>query len=149
MRHYDFASWCGDVPLDQCFAPLPVIARRVKEVQDELLINKGIRVNNVVMTSDEKNETWWKEVTENFGWKRLDHLGWATGENPIPGAPEGLKRWHDWYALLVDATIQSAGVGFVGTDRSTMSIIARRRVETWQNGVSRMVRWGTVGADDH
>ncbi len=53
------------------------------------------------------------------------------------------------YPLLIDAVIQSGGVGFVGTDRSTMSILARRRVESWQNGVTRTLLWGSPHADDH
>lgn len=53
------------------------------------------------------------------------------------------------YPLLIDAVIQSGGIGFVGTDRSTMSILARRRVEAWHGGITRTVLWGHVGADDH
>lgn len=156
VRHLDFAGWCGDMPQDECFAPLPVIARRVAEVKNELLEKQSIVAEHVVMTSDEKNETWWREVTQDFGWVRLDHLGWAKSPdaenpdaNPIKGAPEGLERWHEWYPLLLDATVQSSGVGFIGTDRSTMSIIARRRAESWNNASTRTVMWGRPGADDH
>ncbi len=53
------------------------------------------------------------------------------------------------YPVLVDAVIQSGAIGFVGTDRSTMSILARRRAETWHNAVSRTVKWGNPTADDH
>lgn len=30
-----------------------------------------------------------------------------------------------------------------------MSILAGRRVEDWNNGVYKEVRWGRPGADDH
>jgi len=53
------------------------------------------------------------------------------------------------YPVLIDAVIQSGGVGFLGTDRSTMSTLARRRVQSWHNGVVRTVKWGQKGADDH
>lgn len=41
------------------------------------------------------------------------------------------------------------GRAFVGTDRSTMSMVAARRVEDWQDGPAVYVRWGHPGADDH
>jgi hypothetical protein len=53
------------------------------------------------------------------------------------------------YPLLIDAVIQSSGVGVIGTTGSTMSILAGRRVEDWQNGVYKEVKWGRPGADDH
>jgi hypothetical protein len=53
------------------------------------------------------------------------------------------------YPLLIDAVIQSGGIGFVGTDRSTMSEIALRRCQSWHGAVTRMVKWGHIGADDH
>jgi hypothetical protein len=58
--------------VEDCFAPLSVIARRVQEVQDELLERKGIVVNHVIMTSDEPNSTWWEDVASH-GWLALDH----------------------------------------------------------------------------
>lgn len=44
--------------------------------------------------------------------------------------------------MFVDAAVQSLGTGFVGTDRSTMSLIASRRVRDWQDGATRDVTWG-------
>jgi hypothetical protein len=160
VRHADFKVYCEDIPLYECYASLPVISRRVEEVRTEIQEKKGIHVEHVIMTSDERNETWWQEV-ESMGWKRLHHLKWAgVQENtspvdnvdtiaPIPGAPENLEKFAEWFPLLLDATVQSRGLGFVGTDRSTMSMIARRRVETWQGGVSRTVKWGRPDSDDH
>ncbi|KAJ7110064.1 hypothetical protein C8R44DRAFT_842487 [Mycena epipterygia] len=135
VRHYDFAVWCGNVPVNDCFAPLPVIARRVREVQDEARERFGVAVDHVVMTSDEQNATWWEEV---------GRLGWFT-----PDHSQTKERYGEWYPVLIDAVIQSRGVGFVGTDRSTMSVVAARRVESWQMGPTRMVMWGTPDADDH
>jgi hypothetical protein len=60
------------VPVEECFAPLSVIARRVQEVKEELLERKGIVVEKVIMTSDERNETWWASVRER-GWYQVDH----------------------------------------------------------------------------
>lgn len=162
VRHADFGGWCGPVPLHDCFASLSVIGRRVQEVKDDLLTKRGVTVDHVVMTSDERNETWWEEVSKQ-GWLRLHHLEWTkphTADPPstdvlpaIPGSEEALKKYSKWYPVFVDAVVQSGGVGFVGTDRSTMSIIARRRVESWApipgGGVSRTVKWGHAGADDH
>ncbi|KAF8913143.1 hypothetical protein CPB84DRAFT_1812062 [Gymnopilus junonius] len=135
IRHGDFKDWCGSVPIEDCFAPLSVIARRVQEVKQEILDRKGIVVDHVVMTSDERNPTWWKDVTAQ-GWYGLDHS-------------QTVELYGGWYPVLIDAVVQSIGLGFVGTDRSTMSILARRRVQTWQEGTVRTIKWGRLGSDDH
>jgi len=71
VRHGDFRNWCeGDVR--ECFAPISVIARRVEEVKKELLERKGLVVDHVIMTSDERDPKWWEEVTGQ-GWFGLDH----------------------------------------------------------------------------
>lgn len=49
-----------------------MIARRVREVQEELLAKKGIDVKDVIITSDEQDPAWWDEVAE-LGWKSPDH----------------------------------------------------------------------------
>jgi hypothetical protein len=53
------------------------------------------------------------------------------------------------YPVFIDAIIQSNGAGFVGTRGSTMSLLASRRVQSWHDGATRLVRWGRPGADDH
>ena len=60
------------MPVHDCFAPISVIARRVEEVKQELLERKGLVVNHVIMTSDEKNATFWDDVVAQ-GWFRVDH----------------------------------------------------------------------------
>ncbi|KAJ7089795.1 hypothetical protein B0H15DRAFT_930626 [Mycena belliarum] len=134
VRHGDFAGWC-EVPVKDCFAPLSAIARRVEEVQTELWATRHVIVDRVVVTSDEQDSAWWAEVAE-LGWMRPDHA--RTAE--LHGV---------WYPILIDAAIQSGGLGFVGTDRSTVSLMGSRRVATWHGGVVRTVRWGYPGADDH
>jgi hypothetical protein len=136
MRRGDFyTSFCQGRPAVECFASIPVIARRVEEVKKEILERKGIEVKHVIMTSDERDEAWWSEVTD-AGWFRLDHL-------------KTVEEYGHWYPVLIDAVIQSNGMGFIGTDASTMSVIARKRVETWHGGAVRMIKWTYPGADDH
>lgn len=53
------------------------------------------------------------------------------------------------YPVILDAVIQSNGLGFIGTDRSTFSILSMRRNKDWQNGATRMVLWGQKDADAH
>ncbi|KAJ6580635.1 hypothetical protein B0H19DRAFT_1250947 [Mycena capillaripes] len=134
VRHGDFKEWCRR-PVAECFAPLSAIARRVDEVKAELLEKKGLRVDRVIMTSDEKDSNWWDEVAP-YGWVRIDHRATAEAHG-------------GWYPLLIDAAIQSGGMGLVGTDLSTVSMIAGNRVRTWHDGAVRMVKWGKPGADDH
>lgn len=78
VRHGDFGNWCNGNPLEECFASIPVIARRIREVQEELSIKyPGMNVKHVVMTSDERDETWW-DLVKAQGWYRLDHSNTAT-----------------------------------------------------------------------
>ncbi|KAF9245804.1 hypothetical protein BU15DRAFT_40619 [Melanogaster broomeanus] len=137
LRHGDFQRYCNDLPEDQCFAPLPVIARRVSEVQQELRERKGIDVTRVIMTSDERDPNWWSEV-RSLGWTWIDYAAENTAE-----------KYGKWYPLLIDAVLQSSGAGFVGTQGSTMSNVAKRRVESWHDGPTRVAKWGHPGADDH
>ncbi|KAG9032477.1 hypothetical protein FRB95_001452 [Tulasnella sp. JGI-2019a] len=143
VRHGDFKGACGTVPVNDCFAPLAVISRRVQEVQDELAsahpgLNNGLPLK-VLLTSDEQGEAWWNDV-RNLGWYFIDHG---------PRGEDTAAKHGKWYPPLLDSVFQSMGTGFVGTDRSTMSQIARRRVQDWQGGAVRDFRWGYPGADDH
>ncbi|KAG2112419.1 hypothetical protein DEU56DRAFT_201839 [Suillus clintonianus] len=137
IRHGDFSQECIDIPLDQCFASLPVIARRVSEVQEELRTQKGIEVTHIIMTSDESDPEWWSEVRA-LGWTWVDYVAERTEE-----------IYGKWHPVFIDAIIQSNGAGFVGTRGSTMSTLAIRRVQAWHDGPSRIVKWGWLGADNH
>ena len=94
-------------------------------------------MTRVIVTSDEKDPAWWEEVAA-LGWRTVDHDAAGTAE-----------AFGGWYPVIIDAAIQSGALGFVGTDRSTYSIVSRRRVETWNDGATRTVLWGYKGADDH
>lgn len=137
IRHGDFRDQCHGIPLDQCFAPLPIIARRVSEVQEELRAQKGIDVTQVIMTSDELDPEWWSGVRA-LGWTWVDYATERTEE-----------IYGKWHPVFIDAIIQSNGAGFVGTHSSTMSTLALRRVQSWHNGPTRIIKWGRLGADDH
>ncbi|KAL4252409.1 hypothetical protein ABKN59_004871 [Abortiporus biennis] len=136
-RHGDFQGWCNGLDRDACFAPVSVFAIRVAEIQEELREKKGIDVKHVIMTSDEQDPKWWSQVNE-AGWLRIDHDLYHTAE-----------VYGEWSPVVIDAYVQSQGIGFVGTDRSTFSIIARRRVLEWNGGVIRNVKWGAPDADVH
>lgn len=53
-----------------------------REVQDEIRARKGIDIpmTRVIMTSDDRNETWWDEV-RSYGWARMDHTEQQTVEH--------------------------------------------------------------------
>lgn len=137
MRHGDFRIYCNEFTEDQCFVPLPAVAKRVAEVQRELLDKKGINVTHVIMTSDERDPNWWAEV-RSYGWNWVDYAAERT-----------VETYGKWYPVLLDAILQSRGAGFVGTEYSTMSLLALRRVQDWNGGAVRMAKWGRPGADDH
>lgn len=58
-----------------------------------------------------------------------------------------LVSFISWYPGVLDACTLSLATGFVGTSESTLSLMAKLRVETWNGGVARTVRWGRKDAD--
>ncbi|KAG6866233.1 hypothetical protein C0991_007258 [Blastosporella zonata] len=128
-RRGDFVNQCFDVP-SQCLAPISAYARRVKEVQGAIFVERGIKVTKVLMTSDEKDPAFWEEVKEQ-GWTYINHAAERT-----------LELHGEWYPPIIDMVTQSLGVGFVGSVDSTVSIVSARRVEDWNQGITRMVNWG-------
>ncbi|KEP54707.1 GDP-fucose protein O-fucosyltransferase [Rhizoctonia solani 123E] len=139
VRRADFAGWCpSNMNREACFATLETYAERVRDIQASLRAQTTpIDARAVLVTSDERDPEWWKELAElgsEWGW--VDH-----------GAEETVEKYGKWYPVVLDAVFQSLGAGFVGTDRSTMSLLAQRRVEAWNNGVGTFVRWGAPNAD--
>ncbi|KAJ7173652.1 hypothetical protein C8R46DRAFT_1083522 [Mycena filopes] len=136
-RRTDFNIWCEGVPDSECYVQLSAIVKRVEEVKAEILARKGVTVAYVIMTSDESDPAWWDAVRK-LGWHWPDHSKARTE-----------ARFGPWRSTLIDAAIQSGALGFVGTDISTYSSLSSRRVRSWADGVTRTVRWGKPGADDH
>lgn len=138
VRHGDFkgSCWATDV-IKECYADLAAFTRRVEEVQEELREKLGLDVIHIIISTDEKDEEFWEEI---------DYLGWGYVDHEQEGT---MKRYGEWYGPIIDIVIHSLAVGFVGTDGSTFSLVSSRRVKDWNNGVTRMVKWGYAGADNH
>ncbi|KAF8590438.1 hypothetical protein K439DRAFT_1403466 [Ramaria rubella] len=132
IRHTDFGSICNNKPWKNCFAPLSVFAARVAEIREILEIDHGIIVDKVLVTSDEKNQTWWDSVRE-LGWKSLEHN-------------TTIEMYGTWqvYPIILDSSALSFAKGFVGTRGSTMSLLASKRVQLWANGPVRDVPIGPL-----
>lgn len=86
IRHGDFAGRCpsrGDANGTDshlvCFAKLEKYADMVEEVKAELREKKGIEVDYVLVTSDEKSVAWWGQVRD-LGWTWIDHKALNTEE---------------------------------------------------------------------
>ncbi|KAK0462618.1 uncharacterized protein EV420DRAFT_1199247 [Desarmillaria tabescens] len=138
IRHGDFKGNCwATKDIKECYANLPAFVRRVEEVQEELREKLGLDVIHIIMSTDEKDEEFWEEV-DFLGWGYIDHEQEGT-----------IKTYGEWYGPIIDIVIHSLAVGFVGTDGSTLSLVSGKRVEDWNNGVTRMVKWGYAGADNH
>ena len=65
-----------------------------------------------------------------MGWRFVNHQ-----------AEKTVELYGEWYLTILDVVIQSLSLGFVGTDRSTLSVISQKRVEDWNGGVARLVLW--------
>ena len=70
---------CTDHDGANCFRPIYKWAENVADMKRRLLEEKGIAVEQVVMTSDEKDPNWWEEVRAQ-GWHFPDHKVEATKE---------------------------------------------------------------------
>ncbi|CAE6409702.1 unnamed protein product [Rhizoctonia solani] len=141
VRRADFAGWCpSNMNSEACFASTGDYAKRVQEVQTLLRAQSiPIDARAVLVTSDERDPEWWEEISElGPGWTWVDH-----------GTEKTVEKYGKWYPVVLDAVFQSLGAGFVGTDRSTMSLLSQLRVESWHNGIGALVRWGSPNADAH
>jgi hypothetical protein len=151
-RHGDFLAGC-EARKEQgkpCYPPLSSFEQLVEEIEQELRDQGRLSWAEgrlpVIVTSDETDEEWWTEVLR-YGWKRVKYppsLDLPPGFTNIKGAEEeGVsKETYDklWDRMLVEIAIQGYGTGFIGTQASTMSLMAQRRVEHWQDGVTRTVQ---------
>ncbi|KAH7105754.1 hypothetical protein BKA62DRAFT_687863 [Auriculariales sp. MPI-PUGE-AT-0066] len=137
-RRADFKGGCREESTkDECFATIHDYEVRVREMKAMLKKKHGKDITHVVMTSDEQDPKWWTDIKAK-GWTEIDHAGEKTEQ-----------KYGAWYPVFIDAAIQSMAKGFIGTAGSTMSMVAARRVEDWNNGISVYIEWGEPGADKH
>jgi len=127
-RRDDFADGCPGRN-SSCLPKYDQLKQRVYEVQFELWKNNGTQVDHVLIMSDEKDALWWAGIGEN-GWGWVDHKMEQTAE-----------RYGLWYEMLLDVVFHSKGSGFIGTDSSTMSLLAERRVKDWNGGQTARLLW--------
>ncbi|KAG8830781.1 hypothetical protein FRB91_006423 [Serendipita sp. 411] len=150
VRHGDFLSNCEKRKQDGrlCSPPLSTFEALVEEIEDELLERGRVLPHMgklpVIVTSDETDEAWWTEV-QRYGWHRVKFPEYLALPPGVKGREEeGLsEETHRklWDRLLIEVAIQGYGTGFIGTEGSTMSLVAQRRVEHWQKGTARIVRF--------
>ncbi|KAG8699792.1 hypothetical protein FRC09_006377 [Ceratobasidium sp. 395] len=141
VRRTDFEGGCyTEKDREKCFAPVKAYERRVNEIKQGLLAQPNeVNVTKVLVTSDERDPKWWDQVAAlgpEWGW--IDH-----------DSEQTVQKHSKWFPVILDAMFQSMGAGFVGTEQSTMSHIARKRVQDWQGGLGVEVRWGDPNADNH
>ncbi|KAI9512517.1 hypothetical protein F5148DRAFT_1279638 [Russula earlei] len=137
-RANDFIRYCNGQPKEDCFPSITTYQRRIEEMQTETRDRLGVVPQHVIMLSDEEDPAWWDSI-RMVGWYTIDHVGEDTVN----------KYGSKWYPVLIDAVIQSSGIGLIGMESSTMSLLAGRRVQDWHNGVFKNVKWGRPNADDH
>ena len=70
--------------MEECFPPLSAYVDAVQAVKDELLETRGLSVEHVIVTSDERDPAWWSQVSAR-GWA---HIDFAAEE-----ADEALGKW--------------------------------------------------------
>jgi hypothetical protein len=136
-RARDFLVYCNGQNKEYCFPSIATYQRRIEEIQEETRERLGIFPQHVVMLSDEEESDWWDSIRA-VGWYAPDHV-----------AEDTVNKYGKWYPVLIDAVIQSSGIGLIGMDGSTMSLLAGRRVQDWHNGVFKNIKWGSPDADDH
>ncbi len=141
VRRGDFANSCPEeLTKDECMTPFAFYAHAAQRIARALRTERGIDLRYVFVTSDERDASWWDTVraettynassSSGLEYVYLNHTALDTASHPLV-----LASGHtEWYPVLVDAIVQSLGTGFVGSEGSTMSLVAARRVEDWQWG---------------
>ncbi|KZT55621.1 hypothetical protein CALCODRAFT_455264 [Calocera cornea HHB12733] len=127
LRRGDMSESCA-AGEGTCMPNNDQVAAAIEEIQDQL-VERGLHAPYVFVSSDETNPEWWAAIRER-GWYYLDHEKEGTCE-----------RYGCWYTVLLDSAIHSLADGFVGTHKSTFSVCASRRVQSWAKGPVTFLRW--------
>jgi len=134
MRRADFKVYCADTL--NCMPTLAQLQRRVLSVRSRLASLHGLHVPRVLVTSDESSPSWWSQIHQ-LGYTSINHTAEGTEE-----------KWGEWYPSVLDSVFLSYGKGFVGTEGSTMSLLALRRVQDWGEGVGEWLMWKGVAESE-
>ncbi|GAA5864144.1 hypothetical protein JCM8547_005151 [Rhodosporidiobolus lusitaniae] len=102
----------------------------VRQVEAELRKRRNAPKGriNVVFTTDSDDPSFIHKVQKLKGWVYADHQGFQTA-----------SRFGGWWPGVLDSSLLSRAIGFVGTKQSTFSYVASRRVESWNSGVTTIV----------
>ncbi|KAI0001684.1 hypothetical protein BJV77DRAFT_1063103 [Russula vinacea] len=129
-RANDFIVYCNGVSKEDCFPSIATYQRRIEEIQQETRERLGIFPHTLSCSA-----------TRRIPLGGIRFVRW------VGTPPTTLQKIR--YPVLIDAVLQSSGIGFIGMHGSTMSLLAGRRVQDWYSGVYKDVKWGTPDADDH
>ncbi|KAF6765971.1 hypothetical protein DFP72DRAFT_797144 [Ephemerocybe angulata] len=129
IRRGDFGGNCRPGEKPPCFLPLSAYKDSVEDVRKEIFEKHKIEVDHVLVASNEDDPDFWKTI-DSYGWKYFNHTSSRT-----------VETYGEWHPLLLDKVALSLGVGFVGTMPSTFSVYNARRVEDWNDGVTRLLNY--------
>ncbi|EJU02539.1 hypothetical protein DACRYDRAFT_99657 [Dacryopinax primogenitus] len=121
IRRGDFGKLCPQEQPD-CLPTVADHVDRLSLIRGNLTERLGHAPEYYLMTTDETDKGFLYEAVR-AGWTLVDHEKERT-----------VERFGMWYPTLLDSVMLSMSTGFLGTSTSTLSIMARRRVEDWNNG---------------
>ncbi|KZT55633.1 hypothetical protein CALCODRAFT_344209 [Calocera cornea HHB12733] len=127
LRRGDMSGYCY-AGKGSCMPTNEMAAAAIEELQERLEA-KGLSTPHVFVSSDETDPAWWAAIHER-GWHYIDH-----------GRERTCERYGCWYTVLLDSAIHSLADGFVGTDHSTLSVVASKRVQSWKDGPVTFLQW--------
>jgi len=160
IRRNDFEQYCPQGPVggdrsQNCFTPLSEWEEAVSHVRADLLASDfhGLSTAQIsslpilIFSDEPKRTTPWflnrfhrPAGSSEAWWTAVDDLGWISIDHQSPEAGINTEeRWGYWYPILLDQVLMSHAVGYVGTEKSTFSLMAAKRVEGWWEGPVRMV----------
>lgn len=124
MRRGDFEGW-GRTKMNgtESLEDYRSVVERMKVD----VAKKGYKKVDVVFMTDSEDPQF-IGLAQKQGWIYSDHTMLGT-----------VKICGSWCPAILDSSILSRAIGFVGTATSTFSHLAARRVETWNKGVSHIV----------
>ena len=157
IRRNDFEQYCPKGPVngdrsEGCFTSLETWNEALESVRHDLINAQGMTPTEVstlpilIFSDEPKRTTQWfmnrfhrPAGTSEAWWAAVDKLDWISIDHESPEI-NTQERWGYWYPILLDQVLMSHAVGFVGTEMSTFSLMAGKRVNGWWDGPVKMVQ---------